>query len=633
MPTTIFRQFPLGSRQLLDGGYVSKFDKVLIADNESPDCKNVRFGDATVFTRGGTNQTTAVSVGSFACDGLYTRHNNSGSQTMVAWFNGTLYDFRGTNSLVTVPSAQSIFTAGLRVAAAEYENYMFFGNGGNPGYKYNESFTRQGIPAPTATSTVASQATGTLTGGYRYAVSYLNSNLAEGNVGPFTATFTAASATLRVSALPVAPASFGVSSRRLYRTVAGGAIFKLLTTISDNTTTTYDDNAVDGALGVTGPTDNNVPPNYSIIITHQNRVFVDDPSNLNLVKYSDIANPYIFPSANFIRIGDHTSDLVRAFGIFDNSLFIFCDRTTWLVYMQSTDPSTWISIQVRSPYGSKSPFATFFYQNKVGFAAMQGDKFVGIGAISGDTLDPSTTLLTISAAGSDLKSNQIEPDMFQVQGSYIRNISSMVYKNRCYISVTYGTGNLTNNRIYVFDFSISDLTRGVPYAWSPDTGINPAQFTIYNENLYFGPSTATGHLYQYETSTYNDVGGAIDSYFATKEFAGIPGEENLFKDFRYSNIFFEKSGAYYMKFNYKTDSDLGVGENILIDLTPGGSLWGTMMWGSDNWGGGQANGEIREYLGTARGKRIQFTFSNRNTLNQKFKVLGLNFYYFLKGLR
>jgi hypothetical protein len=45
-----------------------------------------------------------------------------------------------------------------------------------------------------------------------------------------------------------------VTSRKLYRTVNGGTQHKLVTTIADNTTTSYTDNIADGSLGVDIPT-------------------------------------------------------------------------------------------------------------------------------------------------------------------------------------------------------------------------------------------------------------------------------------------------------------------------------------------------------------------------------------------
>jgi hypothetical protein len=58
-----------------------------------------------------------------------------------------------------------------------------------------------------------------------------------------------------------------------------------------------------------------------------------------------------------------------------------------------------------------------------------------------------------------------------------------------------------------------------------------------------------------------------------------------------------------------------------------------MEWGTDSWGGGVDQEDVRFDLGTARGKRIQFKFSNQNAADQRFKVHGLNYAYNLKGLR
>lgn len=631
------RAYPPGGRILFDGGLNNKFERSLIEDNESPECRNVVFENGAVETRGGSDLFNTTSVGSFVCDGLFTRNNEaSDTTTMVAWWNGTLHTLGGTSTFSTVASSESIFTGGELVCAAEYENYMFFGNGNSTPYKYGGSdgnFTRHGIPAPVSAVTLSTASTGTvLTGDYRYGVTYVNSNLVEGDISPISATFPAAGVNILVTSIPVAPASFGVNSRRLYRTVTSGSTFMLVTTISDNTTSTYEDGVADGGLGADAPTDQGEPPNYSTIIYHQGRLFVIDPSD-QLVKYSEIGNPYVFKSTSFIRIGDTTGDIPTSLEIFDNSLVVHCRNSQWLIYMASTTESDWRAIKVRAPYGSRSPFGSFNYNNRVMFPATQNEKFVGFAAIAGDTLDPSSTLLTVSAAGSDLQSNRIEPDMFSVQSASLAKINSIVFKNKAYIALTYGAGNTANNRIYVFDFSISNLAKRNRTSWVPWTGINASHFTIYAGELYAADSSATGRIWKLNTATYNDNGAAIDSYYWTKEFSGRKGEENVYKDFRYAQIFYENSGDWFMNFTVRTDSDSGSGDTDQIDLDPGGSVWGAMVWGRDEWGGGSEEGEIRKFISPKRGKRIQFKFSNQNAVNQKFKVLGLNFVYNNKGLR
>ncbi|MES1987183.1 MAG: hypothetical protein V4440_03980, partial [Pseudomonadota bacterium] len=204
-------------------------------------------------------------------------------------------------------------------------------------------------------------------------------------------------------------------------------------------------------------------------------------------------------------------------------------------------------------------------------------------AINGDSIEPSASILTVSAAGSELQSDRIEPDIFQGVESFTPNISSITYKNKIYTTFTYGSGATQNNRVYVFDFSISDLNRKNP-AWSPFVTLNAAQFTVYAGNLYYGSSLADGFVHQLETNTFADNSAAINSYFWTKEYSGLTGHENEEKDFRRVNILADMAGAYYMNVTYRVDSDSGDGITQQVNLNPGGSLWGAFNWGEANWG-------------------------------------------------
>lgn len=618
-----------------DGGFNNKFAPALIQDNESPDCLNVSFGDGAVGTRGGMNKLNTASIGSFVCDGLYTRHDQTGAETMCAWFGGSFWTINGTSG-ITVPSAVSIWTAGQRVASTEYQNQIFFGNGGSIPQKWNGTdFTRHGVYPPTTTATVATAPTGTgRTGAFSYKFTYVNSYSVEGDVSPVTNTHTLANENARITSIPVAPQSFGVNARRIYRTSAGGATYKLVTTINDNTTTTYDDAVADASLGANAPTDNGVPPLYNSIVYHQNRLFALDPSNLNYVKYSGFGEPHLWSVTDFVRIGDNSSDLARGLAVYDNQIYIVCDNSKYLLYMPDpSDDTTWQTIKVKGAHGSKSPHCLLAVKDGLLFAAIQNDKFVGFGIVKGDSQKQDESLLTVNAVGSDLISNRIEPDMFDMNDTYIANISGTVFKNKAYITLTKSSANTTNNRVYVYDFSVDNLTKNQKSVWVPYSGWNAAQFTIWNGNLYFGSSTANGFIYQAETSTYNDDGSAIDSYFWTKEFSGYEGEFSYNKDFRFARLLVDLPGAYYMNVAYKTDSDDSDGTNIQLDLNPGGSLWGVMVWGVDSWGGGNLRAEREIKLGGARGKRIQFKFSNQNTVNQMFKVHWFSFAYNLKGFR
>ncbi len=59
---------------------------------------------------------------------------------------------------------------------------------------------------------------------------------------------------VELTAIPLGGAL--VTSRKLYRTTAGGSTYLLLATLADNTTTTYTDNIADASLGAAAPSTN-----------------------------------------------------------------------------------------------------------------------------------------------------------------------------------------------------------------------------------------------------------------------------------------------------------------------------------------------------------------------------------------
>jgi uncharacterized phage protein gp47/JayE len=109
------------------------------------------------------------------------------------------------------------------------------------------------LATPTA-PTVAAGAAGVPNGTYKVQVTFLNS-MGE-TAGGAEATVTVTNQQISWTAIPLGGA--GTTARRLYRTAAGGATGteKLVTTLNDNTTTTFTDNVADSALGNAIPTTN-----------------------------------------------------------------------------------------------------------------------------------------------------------------------------------------------------------------------------------------------------------------------------------------------------------------------------------------------------------------------------------------
>lgn len=127
-------------------------------------------------------------------------------------------------------------------------------------------------PAPTALTAalISPAAAGNVEdGAHRYRVTFVTAD-GETEGGTVSAAVTVADKTVNgkisLTAIPVGGAL--VTSRRLYRTAAGGTEYLLLATIADNATTTYTDNIADASLGAGAPTTNTTSdPLLSRLIT------------------------------------------------------------------------------------------------------------------------------------------------------------------------------------------------------------------------------------------------------------------------------------------------------------------------------------------------------------------------------
>ncbi len=187
----------------------------------------------------------------------------------------------------------------------------------------------------------------------------------------------------------------------------------------------------------------------------------------------------------------------------------------------------------------------------------------------------------------------------------------------------------------MFDYLRRDESKSKG-AWVPFTYPHGfTAFTIYAGHLYGQSSTAHGFVYKLSNASgYSDDGTAIDSYGWTKEFHGKDEHIENWKDFRLANFTVETLGNYYMDLTFKVDGDSGAGTERQIPLAPGGATWNSFVWGVGIWGSGQLRRKATIYLGATSGKRIQYKFSNQNTVSQGFHVYPLgSFQYNLRGVR
>jgi len=118
------------------------------------------------------------------------------------------------------------------------------------GHSQNQIFgSTSAIAAPTTNMTVAlePQAGNLGVGAYSYKVAFVKGTATSNPGEAVSVTTVSGSRRVNISNIPLGPT--GTTARKIYRTAVGSNTYKLLTTISNNTATTYQDNIADSALG------------------------------------------------------------------------------------------------------------------------------------------------------------------------------------------------------------------------------------------------------------------------------------------------------------------------------------------------------------------------------------------------
>lgn len=132
-------------------------------------------------------------------------------------------------------------------------SFQFYNDASN---NVNPSYSTTVQPAPGAPNAAVVSGSGLGVGAYKYQVTWVNASGETTGGTEISVTTTSGNQSVRLDGLPIGPA--GVTSRKIYRTVVGGAsgAEKLMTSIGDNTTTSFVDTIPDGSLGATIPATN-----------------------------------------------------------------------------------------------------------------------------------------------------------------------------------------------------------------------------------------------------------------------------------------------------------------------------------------------------------------------------------------
>lgn len=242
-------------------GLINKDDSPLETVGGLHTCENWIISKGAVKQPNGTGLLALTS----ACKGMVWSKNSSNID-IIGFVDGlALKTYRTSNNTTVTVNANEFnnYTGTLRTPwpFESFNQHIFIGSV-NDGlhwlrwtpYTYNNNTLayagKCGVAAPANAGTIAAGANGALTGVYRGVYTFVNYKGHESAPSPITNNGNALSVSGKViSWSNIAAGGAGTVARKLYRTVNDGALYLYLTTINDNTTTTYNDSTLDTSLG------------------------------------------------------------------------------------------------------------------------------------------------------------------------------------------------------------------------------------------------------------------------------------------------------------------------------------------------------------------------------------------------
>lgn len=611
---------------VFDGGLDTKTSLIDLPLSKSPDMQDIIFDSyGSIQTRRGWKTHNSTPIASAVIDGGLSYTPNTMSAQLLVACNGAAYVATGAaTAFVLIASSGTIWTAGVPIEVHQFRELAFFSNGEVKPYKFNgNEFTQMGVSAPTQNLTAVCDAAGNLDGAYGYVYTGVNSYSAEGDYGTPSTDVTIANGAVRVNNIPTAPASHGIEHWNIYRNTAlASGVFWYVTCVT-NGVTSFTDNLADLSLSTLAPTDNGSPRYFKYMINYLGRLWGAGDSNKDYLWFSDVNQPEVFPSTNFLNIGrgdglDISGISVQA-GVIVVQKSDFQGKTAvYLLFVgdpsTASDPVNWYQVKADSDNGSVSHRALVNYENVLFMLNTTGAyAFFGRDTV----LNPSET--DKGNLKGERLSFEIDPDIADLDSDNLKNAAAVDWKNKIWLTVP-SDGSSVNDTVYVYDYVRASSNSRVKGAWSKFANHDLSKFVKHENKLFGLSSLEDGFVRELDTGVKDGATTHINSYFWTAPIKGQKKHYDLWKDFRWVYLKVDTASGEQIRIAYKTDS--GAVTNLgYYDLSAAGS---------------ETTKTLRINLGRTSGYYLQLKFEARSysaAVYDTFTVRELIVFYTYRGFR
>lgn len=358
------------------------------------------------------------------------------------------------------------------------------------------------------------------------------------------------------------------SMDKVYNITSGTAV-SIKTGLSSNnrfTSTTYKDalymmNGSDGLMKWDGTTFSIVPsmPGGKYVLVHKNRLYIcGDPANPSRVYFSDLGSPESFPALNFTDINTNDGDVITGMAEHLDSLVIFKERSIHV--LRGTGPQNFVMVDSHQSRGTVSHWTIVSIQNHLYYLARDGVYYY-----DGKQIHLASDVIRGSVMG--LNNNSVWNQ------TNLSKACAVDYGHKYWLAIPEGGSQLTNNRIYLLDYTHGTWTR---------YDIPVSCFCLYpNISSLYSGSPSTGKVYTQDTGTSDDTAN-ITAYCRTKDFDfGAPAHYKTFKGLLFEAR--EAAAQYSINISYIEDFDRAT-KTVALNLGPIDTLWDAASWDVDAWG-------------------------------------------------
>ena len=438
--------------------------------------------------------------------------------------------------------------------------------------------------------TLQESAGSNLNGKYSYFVTFYRSGNypCESNPSPESNSITVVNGTIALSDIPIS-SDPKCNARRIYRCKDGGAIFYWTADISDNTTTTYQDNIHDDSLTTEISYDRGVPTVGDDVEVWDNRLWIIVASE-NRVYFTNTGTAEEMKSSNQIPLKAQAPDNLQGLKAYGGSLYLF-KRKNWF-RIDAVGIASYAVSQMKERTGTDAPASVAVAEDVMIWKSLHG-----IEVFNGYQLYRPILSEKVERTLASVNKSKVEFSFGEINEKY----------GEYFLSIP--TGSSTEpNKVIVFNyrkptFDIFEYAKNITALYNTRDG---------SQNLILTAGTSDGKFYTLDKG-YTDDGSTICSDFMLA-WMPISGREiwNILRRIFVKYILNENANLTMKVYsNFKSTPELTV--NL-----PGTTLVGDVEI---------RNEIVRRVNAAVRGTHISFEFINNETLTTELRVIGFDMYF------